>query len=161
MDDIDDGQPHLTNFAERITTEATGKCLISTNEEYIGLAPSYAKPEDIICIFLRWVSPIILRPAENGKFKLDREVFVYRFSDSVALLGPLPENFHALFSYNESRKDCRWAYHNKIDDTTSEEEPRLNSLGISSETDKNGGPRLIVAEQLSVAGVGIHYFDLI
>jgi len=154
-------QLQLSGFTDRVFAEGKERCLISTDEGYIGLAPPFAQCGDIICVFLGCVSPILLRPVGNGNFQVVGECFVYGLSDSVAILGNLPKEFQAVFAYSEKRKGYRWAYRNSVDGSTSEEDPRLQLLGISSGPHGKEGSCLTNVAQLESSGVEILYFDLI
>ncbi|KAF2501347.1 HET-domain-containing protein [Lophium mytilinum] len=74
-----------------IMGHVAGRTFITTKEGYIGLGPTLAKPEDLVCVFLGCNSPMFLRPTLAGRFLVVGCGYVHGLADANALLGPLPE----------------------------------------------------------------------
>jgi hypothetical protein len=73
-----------------------GRSFFSTNNGHIGLGPKVANPEDEVVVFPGCDSPMVLRLAENGRYRVVGEYFIYHLSHSEALLGPLPEAYQQI-----------------------------------------------------------------
>lgn len=82
-----------------------GRRLFSTKAGHVGLAPLFAQSGDSVCAILGCPSLIVLRPSQNGHYRVVGHCLLYGFMDLDALLGPLPSNFHV-----EEGDDGAWAY---------------------------------------------------
>jgi Heterokaryon incompatibility protein (HET) len=49
---------------------------IMTRNRRLGLAPALTQPEDIVCVLLGAKAPLILRPSDNGTYKIVGEAYV-------------------------------------------------------------------------------------
>ena len=62
----------------------------NTEEDYIGLAPEFTSPGDIVCVFLGCYVPIILRPTHASSKKQYRVVgqcYIHGLMNGEAILG--------------------------------------------------------------------------
>ncbi|KIW07599.1 uncharacterized protein PV09_01550 [Verruconis gallopava] len=67
-----------------------GRAIFLSEDNIIGVASMGTQPGDIVAVLLGHPSPVILRPVNDGTYKLVGDAFVPELSDANALLGPLP-----------------------------------------------------------------------
>jgi len=120
-----------------------GRCFFSTDKGYIGLGPKLASPEDNIVVFAGCDSPMVLRPAENGRYRIVGECFIYDLSHSEALLGPLPERYQQIFKTDERMKSGI-VYYDRNTGQTQTVDPRLSLF--RTELQENGVSKIYVRE---------------
>jgi len=81
-----------SNYLNRMHDYCAGRCLITTEKGYIGLAPKNSKVGDIVCILLGCRSPLVLRPLSEAQYQIVGECCICGLMDGEALLGPLPSH---------------------------------------------------------------------
>ena len=81
---------------------------------------------DKIVVVLGSEAPLILRPQENGNYRLVGEGIVYGIHHGIGLLGPLPEPWVAKVDTRDLRSFCEF-FNTETGDYT-KEDPRLPSL---------------------------------
>lgn len=137
---------------------------------------------DQVCIFLGCYSPIILRPAESGKFQVAGEAYIHGLADAIAVLGPLPAQWKVIIK-GDSLGRALHRYINLMTYKLTAEDPRLGVLppkwervpyersaddpalfevfknSITGET-LHSDPRLL-PEALRARGVNLETFQLI
>ena len=53
----------------------------SSRKGFLGLGPKLAQPDDVICIFMGGQTPYIIRPGEDGKYRLIGDAYVHGIMD--------------------------------------------------------------------------------
>jgi hypothetical protein len=120
---------------------------------------------------------MILRPTNDGSYKVVGQAYCDGFMDGEALLGPLPDLFKAVWRFY--RGNYAWAYLNQETGSFQTEDPLLGPLplGWTAERDENGvflplfrngetgeesnrDPRL-TSEALRKRGIPLQVFDLV
>jgi hypothetical protein len=116
-----------------------GRSLYLTKDGVPGLGPLAAKKGDIVTVLLGSRSAMILRPTQEGNYKLVGEAYCDGFMHGEALLGPLPDSFTAVFRHNPTNGDYFWAYLDQETGVFQAEDPRLGPLppGWSIKSHKN------------------------
>ena len=161
VEDKFDAEYENRSYAGLFHSYAKGRSFMLTHEGYIGLAPTSAEEGDIVVVPLGCSSPIVLRPSTKGYFQVVGECFVYGLTYGEALLGPQPDDFEVVLRYHDVVHDIFLAFRSKTTGTTSWEDPRLRSLGLSNGVDKNGLPNKINVGMLTNIGLEISYLDII
>jgi hypothetical protein len=105
-----------------------GRSLYLTKDGAPGLGPSSAKEGDIVAVLLGSTSAMILRPTQEGNYKLVGEAYCDGFMHGEALLGPLPDSFNACFRHNPNNGTFRWAYLDQETGVFQAEDARLGPL---------------------------------
>ncbi|KAF5568270.1 heterokaryon incompatibility protein [Fusarium napiforme] len=112
-----------------IWTRSKGRAMVTTKRGSIGLACTFAKPGDVICVVLGCDFPVILRPCEDNTWKFLSDCYVWDLEATQGLLGPLPAPWQAQLFYDpvaEQRSYSR--YHNPETGEFTAEDPRLEPL---------------------------------
>ncbi|KAK3990449.1 heterokaryon incompatibility protein-domain-containing protein, partial [Cladorrhinum sp. PSN332] len=114
-----------------------GRCLVVTEDGYMGFAPRGTESGDMVCILLGLDSGLILRPLSSGQdeFYVVGPCFVYCLDKAIPLLGPLPEPWHLVRDIESIQ---RYIFHNRDTRVTSDEDPRLEPLGDGWERTRRG-----------------------
>lgn len=82
-----------------------GRCFVTTQEGYIGLAPLASKAGDQICIILGCRSPLVLRLTTKGTYTVVGECYIHGLMQDEAFLGPLPHKMDASKARGERRRE--------------------------------------------------------
>ena len=133
-----------------------GRSLFLTKEGVPGLGPLAAKEGDIVTVLLGSMSAMILRPTQEGNYKLVGEAYCDGFMHGEALLGPLPDSFNAVLRHNPTNGTFRRAYLDQETGVFQAEDPRLGPLpdGWSIMSHKNEHyKQLFVNDQTGVTRV--------
>ncbi len=115
-------------YLARVGYAFKGRSFFTTNDGYIGLAPTATKPGDEVCILLGCRTPLVLRRCEDGHHKVVGECYIDGFMDGKACLGPLPSKLQPVEHYFEEFSRPFDAF---LDHQTGEiqiEDPRLGPL---------------------------------
>lgn len=142
-----------------------GMQILKTTDGQFAVAPPQAQPGDQICVLLGCENPMILRPAQDGKFLVVSSCFMQNVNGGESLLGPLPGHMRpVLFQEMMTRiwKDSRTGLLSYVD-------PRLKSLNVIPNdilnSDFKGRRTFNVHSEflrdLGEQGVEIRYFDLV
>jgi len=133
-----------------------GRSLFLTKDGFPGLGPLAAKEGDIVTVLLGSFSAMILRPTQEGNYKLVGEAYCDGIMHGEALLGPLPDSFNAVFRHNPTNGTLRWAYLDQETGVFQAEDPRLGPLpdgwNIKSHKDEEFA-QLFVQNQTGVTRV--------
>lgn len=105
-----------------------GRSFYLTKDGVPGLGPLAAKEGDIVTVLLGSMSAMILRPTQEGNYKLVGEAYCDGFMHGEALLGPLPDSFNAVFRVNPTDGTYGWAYLDQETGVFQAEDPRLGPL---------------------------------
>ena len=108
------------------------------------LGPKLANPEDVVVVLAGCGSPMVLRSAANGRYRVVGECFIYDLSHSEALLGPLPETYQQVFKTDESGKQSGFVYYNHNTSESHTIDPRLSLF--RTEVQANGVRKIYVRE---------------
>ena len=139
--------PEIETYANWARYFMEGRSFFSTDKGHIGLGPKVANPGDDVVVFAGCDSPIVLRSAGNGRYRVVGECFIYDLSHSEALLGPLPEGYQQVFETDERRKQSGFVYYNHNTDQTQTIDPRLNLFRTELQVD---GVRTIYVRELEI-----------
>ncbi|KAF2120531.1 hypothetical protein BDV96DRAFT_641207 [Lophiotrema nucula] len=88
--------PSVAEFRIRVSDCLVGRCLITTTDGYIGVAPKTVRLGDQIAVLAGGYSPVIVRKSFKaiGGHHLIGSCFLQGFMWLEAFLGPLPEHHH-------------------------------------------------------------------
>ena len=156
-------------YLDYIQAVCRDRLFVKTGEGYIGLAPKSAQPGDLICIILGCSLPLLLRPTSNAHHQVVGPCYVQGLMEGEVLLGPIPEQYQALFLFNQIASRNYWVYLDHRSGKIQYMDPRLK---LSLEEDKNEKTPMIrypdgsrqarmTAERLEKRGVKLQTFDLI
>jgi len=108
----------------------TGRAFFTATEGYIGLAPSSARPGDVICIILGCESPLCLRPSPTSPthFQVVGECYVWGLMDGEALIGPLGPQFKRITALDDFSKRYATAFQDIQSGSIQRGDPRLGAL---------------------------------
>lgn len=70
------------NFGERAQY---GRRFFNTEKGYMGIGPSKIYKDDVVCVILGGEMPFILRPTENGRYKMVGQCYTHGIMDGEAL----------------------------------------------------------------------------
>ena len=166
-------------YRARVRNSIRGRSFFTTDDGYIGLAPTASKPGDEICILLGCQSPLVLRPCGSKYYQVVGECYIDGFMEGAACLGPLPSQWQLLWRYFEEYPGYYLAFLNHHTGKFQMEDPRLGPLPdgwyISDHTLKNArnyyandetgeeswfDPRM-TPEALTARGVEMREFQLV
>lgn len=105
-----------------------GRSSYLTEDGVPGLGPLAAKEGDIVTVLLGSGSAMILRPTQEGNYKLVGEAYCDGLMHGEALLGPLPDSFTAVHRHNPANGNYFWAYLDQETGVVQAEDPRLGPL---------------------------------
>lgn len=78
LDDfLDSFVPSADRFAHRHVVEKKDRCLFVTSTEMLGIGPQAMIPGDVVVILHGGDMPFVLRPADNGLWRLVGECYLY------------------------------------------------------------------------------------
>ncbi|KAL6705945.1 hypothetical protein ACN47E_006224 [Coniothyrium glycines] len=81
---------HYAAWLEQMYLRVAGKRIFSTSDGRLGIFHEHVKVGDEIAVVLGLSSPVILRPDQNGKYRLLGLCYLHGIMDGEALLGPIP-----------------------------------------------------------------------
>ena len=136
--------PEMEIYANWVRYFMKGRSFFSTDKGHIGLGPKLANPEDVVVVLAGCGSPMVLRPAANGRYRVVGECFIYALSHSEALLGPLPETYQQVIKTDESGKQSGFVYYNNNTSESHTIDPRLSLF--RTEVQANGVRKIYVRE---------------
>ncbi|PMD33030.1 HET-domain-containing protein [Hyaloscypha variabilis F] len=119
------GSSSTSKFVNRIMLTCHGRSCFSTAEGYIGLAPAETKCGDIICILLGCDVPVVLLSHGEERYSIVGECYCHGIMDGSALLGPLPEGFELVWSFDQELRGYIEAYIDRRNGKVQGEDPRL------------------------------------
>lgn len=150
---------------EEILSCATGRQFFEGTEGFIGMVPSSAQEGDEIYVLLGLNVPLVVRPVEEGRFRVVGEAYVPGTSKGEILFGPLPEGIQAIGVTSEGT--YHFGFKNQHTGDVSFEDPRFRSLPINptenrgkTSSDKGSGI-YIEPDILRQKGVDLRHLDLI
>lgn len=88
--------PEVSKYLKLVRHTLVGRCIFTTNDGYLGLAPSCAQRLDQIIVLLGCNSVMAARPHTQKRYKLVGEAYYSRFTSGEAILGPLPDHVELL-----------------------------------------------------------------
>ncbi|KAI5373407.1 hypothetical protein J4E82_007929 [Alternaria postmessia] len=78
VDDEDDSfVPSADRFVSRCSRDATDRCLFITSTEMLGIGPHAMIPGDVVVMLHGAEVPFVLRPVDNGLWRLIGECYLY------------------------------------------------------------------------------------
>jgi hypothetical protein len=69
--------PSVDEFTNRCLLEAIGRCPFITSTEMLGIGPEAMTPGDVVVVLHGGQVPFVLRPVENGLWRLIDECYLY------------------------------------------------------------------------------------
>jgi hypothetical protein len=87
----------IQNLYNDLNRFVSGRTFFTTDNGYVGLGTSHARPGDCIAVLLGYNNPIVLRPAVwlfPDRYQVLGDCNLEGFRDLEALLGPLPDGWH-------------------------------------------------------------------
>jgi hypothetical protein len=173
---------HRKYLGGAIREYVNNRSFFVTKNGKIGLGPQSTKPGDHICIFLGCHSPMLLRPASRGQFRVVGEAFFNDACFGQAFFGPIPDGYEYRWcmQYDDKTGSDLGFKSSIINSSTLEqlaEDPRLGPLPsgwkstmetpfdrvfwkTGDESYTYSDPRL-TPEALEKRGIAIRYFELI
>jgi hypothetical protein len=104
----DPGQEDLRLYHEKTTAPeqylsvlchtVMNRVFFWTKGGYVGLGAEFAQPGDKVVVFLGCARPMVVRPVENGKYKLVGDAYVPGLMNGEAILGPLPSGVYYVWA---------------------------------------------------------------
>jgi hypothetical protein len=92
-------------FLDIVFDVASNRSLFTTVDGRICLGPRSVRVGDVVAVFLRCATPLVLRPNRLGQFKLTGEAECYGLMQGEALLGPLDSGWKQIWRHVKG-----WAY---------------------------------------------------
>lgn len=109
-------------------TYGANRSLFRSREGHFGLGPDEIVPGDVITALLGCNSTMILRPTQDGKYKVVGEALCQGFFDGEGFLGPLPDSVKPVLYYDETCGESWWAFRNQKTEQFLLGDPRLGEL---------------------------------
>ncbi|KAI6091906.1 HET-domain-containing protein [Hypoxylon rubiginosum] len=159
-----------SNFLAVVASAISGLQLFQTTGGHLGIASESARLGDEICCVLGCEELLLLRPLENGTFKLVGPCRVPELSNGESFLGPLPDNLRPVRVYNKVTGYHEYGFKDVSSGKTTYEDPRLKSLLLDPDDlhsfrkrlDENHWATIYVdPEILRKSGVELRCFDLV
>ncbi|OQV06672.1 hypothetical protein CLAIMM_11213 [Cladophialophora immunda] len=115
---------------ERALRLFQGRRYFVTDRGYIGLGPAGCEVGDIICVFLGYDAPVLLRTQSGNPktFALIGDAFVYGLHDATALLGQIPSPWRVQVFEDDAGYLTAYRFFNPQTNVLSDEDPRLRPL---------------------------------
>jgi hypothetical protein len=82
------------NFYFHLNRFVSGRRFFATDNGYIALGTSHARPGDCVAAILGHNKPVVLRPTAAGHYQVVGDCNLHGFRDFEALLGPLPDGWY-------------------------------------------------------------------
>ncbi|KAI4866865.1 HET-domain-containing protein [Hypoxylon rubiginosum] len=169
---IDDFSISTLHFksVEVVVSSTSGLQLIQTTDGRLGLASDSVRSGDKICCVLGCQTLLLLRPLENGTFKVVSPCLVPEFANGATFLRPLPENFRPVQVYNKAASRYESGFRDVSSGEITYEDPRLKSLPLDpgyldsfrERLDRHHTVSIYVdPEILRKSGVDLRCFDLV
>lgn len=166
--------PSVRTFIEECTSCTRGRCFFTTEDGYIGLAPSETQAGDIISVILGCQFPIVLRkdPASSAnpdetRWKVVGVCYANGLMSGEAIYGSLPSHYHPL-EITEAKDEELICYKgcalldSRTNDLKTDPSAVLEEFGIQPSAWSREPHRLEVSEHvLRAAGVNLHKFILV
>jgi hypothetical protein len=147
QEDVDLGESEdlaATRFFGTVVDSLQNRSFISTEGGNIGLAPLLAKSGDDVVVIPGCLSPMVLRPTDNGRYQVVGECFILSLMAGETLLGPFPEGYDIIKKLYEDNNSWYAAYRDRRTGQVEWTDPRLKFF--RSEMQENGIRRVFVRE---------------
>lgn len=82
----------VSEWGNHIVVMTRGRLAIETTDGFLGLAPDDTKTGDVICILSGGHVPFVLRPLDDGMWRLVGECYIHGVMDGEAFEGQKKEN---------------------------------------------------------------------
>jgi hypothetical protein len=80
-------------FFDRLEDVLSGRLLLETTKQYIGLVPPSVIPSDEMFVILGSSLPLVLRSLDSGRYKVIGACYICGLNDGEAVLGPMPQGY--------------------------------------------------------------------
>jgi len=129
----DGSQPNLLDGPDYLRTvrrNADGRAVITMNTGHLGLAPTAAQPNDLICVLLGCRVPLVIRPVsgKSPRYRIVGDCYADSFMRAEAFLGRLPDSVQIISKYDENRGYSRSAFFNQQTSETQFDDPRYDTV---------------------------------
>ncbi|KAI1448329.1 HET-domain-containing protein [Annulohypoxylon stygium] len=111
-----------------MTMNIWGQPYIKTEDGSIAIAPRAAQAGDEVYFVPGCRCPLLMRPQDNGKFKLVGPCIMPGYMHDEAFLGPLPDNIRYVQKFDNDRNRYAYGYKDVISGEFSYVDPRYKSL---------------------------------
>ncbi|KAJ4366102.1 hypothetical protein N0V83_007737 [Neocucurbitaria cava] len=117
--------PDKKLFLEYGFKGCNGRAFFTTAAGHVGMGPAGTRVDDKLCVFLGCDFPMVIRPAENGRFRIVGESYVPGIASNEALLGRLQSNYRAVVGYDVGSGLYNWGFFDSQTGKVQVEDPRL------------------------------------
>jgi len=155
-------------YFDRAEDALSGRLILETAKQYIGLAPSSALPGDEIFVVLGCSLPLILRRMGGGEqWKLIGACYVCGFNEGEAILGPMPSDIRFVQVWEEESGSYLRSFVNDTTGEVSDIDPRLDAWPTEGFPRVNYGvlgskDRMVVSEEnLTDQGIQAKHLDIV
>jgi hypothetical protein len=160
------------DYIDIVSWYSQRRAFISTQDGYIGVAPTATLPGDIVVVSLGCSSPLVIRPTGTsvGKYCVVGECYLDGYMRAEAFLGPLPEDYGFITKFDDQRGNYRPAFIDKRTQASQFQDPRyelllgegferrINFNNCDKDEDRN---KMLILEALQVRGIQAQCFDII
>jgi hypothetical protein len=122
------------SWLNEISHTLNGHQFFRCKEGYVGWGHEDAQVGDQVCIILGYQHPILLRPVQNGLFKIIGRCYVHGVIDAQAVLGPLPRPWRVVLRRSTWFDGASSLVERYVNSETHEETPQDPRLGELPET---------------------------
>jgi hypothetical protein len=150
-----------SSFYAQVQETLTKSHLFHTPNGYMGVTQHQAQEGDKICVIVGCKVPLLLRPTENGCYKLIGPCYVCGVMYGDALLGSLPKGISSVVGWDERGSYYFRGCLNEVDGSVSRHDPRLLALGVDDQDGRNGALVHVDSETLRKNGVDIRCFEIV
>ena len=123
-----DNSPEDKLYIAQVRSSIRGRSFFTTDDGYVGLAPTATKLGDQVSVLLGCQSPLVLRPCGDGSYKVMGECYIDGFMDGAAYLGPLPTKWQRTARYFEGFATNYYTFVNLQTGEFQVEDPRSGPL---------------------------------
>lgn len=155
----------VRQFSSHVYNNARGRAFVTTKEGYYALAPKATKPGDVICVLLGLQNQVVLRPMDDGRYKVVGGCFVHGLGFGEAVYGRMPNDFKPVLKFSEKSKGYEWMFRDERTGILDMHDPRLMPLRCREGRYGNErveiGRLIIEREELAKIGVTVVDFELV
>jgi hypothetical protein len=132
---------------------------VTTEENYIGLAPNNVRLGDQVCALLGCKSPLVLRPVK-GSYEVIGECYLDGAANGEAILGPLPARCKFVAVWMSSSQSWKAGLLGTLTGKTVDHDPRLDMFIDEGEATEEQGSSILTPDRLIKMGIKLTTFDL-
>jgi hypothetical protein len=87
-----------TGFFSVLRAIIGGRQLMHTSVGCLGIVPPLAQEGDVVCIFIKCHTPIVLQPHRQNQFRIMGKYYTLGISKGEEILGPLPADVRRVYA---------------------------------------------------------------